>query len=100
MRGVSRSAAGEDQPRGLSGSLRAGSRPQHQRTRTITEITQKHNAQGRSQEKAWRGGEVKEGNEDTGSVRTAFGSSSKEILGDTARGWQETSSGNTIQGCI
>lgn len=75
-----------------SGSLQAGERPEKQRTRTITEITQRHNAQGTSQEKAWRGGEVKEGNKDTGSVRTAFGSSSssKEVLGDMERGWEET----------
>lgn len=80
--------------------MEAGLRPENQRTRTIIEITQKHNAQRISQEKTWRGGGVKEGNKDTGSVRTAFGSSSKEILGDTAGGWEETSSGNTIQGCI
>lgn len=83
--------------RALSASSRAGLRPQNQRT--IVEITQKHNAQGISQEKAWRGGGVKEGNKDTGSGCTAFGSSSEEILGDTERGWEETTSGNTIQGC-
>lgn len=81
-----------------AGSLGAGLRPE--RTRTIVEITQRHNAQGISQEKARRGGGVKEGNKDAGSVRTAFGSSSKEVLGDTERGWEETTSGNTTQGRV
>lgn len=84
--GVSGSAAGVDQPRGLSGSLRAGLRPRHQRTGTITEITQKHNAQGRSQEKAWRGGGVKEGNEDTGSIWQQ----QQGNLGRYGESWQET----------